>query len=77
MVWQGSQHHVTHIERRWRTPEGPAFSVKTEQGPSFELHYNEMADLWTIRLHADLDSEPLESADWAEDDHERNNHNHH
>jgi hypothetical protein len=76
VVWQGRRLPVTHIERRWRTPEGPAFSVETEQGVSFELLYDEVDDLWTIKPQSDFDSEARESAEQAEDSLERNSHNH-
>ena len=49
MVWQGQRYPVTRIESRWRTPEGPAFCVRTETGERFELHYHEAQDGWTIR----------------------------
>ena len=49
MVWQGRRFPVAGIERRWRTPEGPAFYVGTEQGILFELRYDELEDAWAIR----------------------------
>ena len=76
VVWRGRRFPVTHIERRWRTPEGPAFSVETEQGVSFELLYNEADDLWTIQPHPGFDLETFESAQQAEDELEDSNHNH-
>jgi hypothetical protein len=49
VVWKGHRYAVAHIERRWRTPEGPAFSVQTESGVKFELHYQEIEDAWAIQ----------------------------
>lgn len=71
---------MARIERRWRTPEGPAFSVDTDQGIPFELHYSELEDVWTIQALAELDSEAPEPGDQAEDrfvhdSHNRDQHN--
>jgi hypothetical protein len=49
VVWRGRRFAVDHVEARWRTPAGPAFSVRTETGERFELHYDELDDRWTIR----------------------------
>jgi hypothetical protein len=77
VVWRGRRLPVTHIERRWRTPEGPAFSVETEQGARFDLHYDELEDHWAIQPHPGSDSEVLESAEQAEDSLERSSHEDH
>jgi hypothetical protein len=76
VVWQGSRLPVTHIERRWRRPRGPAFSVETEQGISFKLSYDERDDLWTIQPYPGFDLDALESTQQAKDLLEGNNHNH-
>lgn len=47
--WHGRRFEVDRVERRWRTPEGPAFRVITTTGTKFDLYYAEGADLWTIR----------------------------
>jgi hypothetical protein len=57
VVWQGRRFPVVRIERRWRTPEGPAFWVETETGIPFELHYGELEEIWTIRPHSDFNRE--------------------
>jgi hypothetical protein len=49
LVWQGVRRLVTCVEERWRTPRGPAFRARTEDGILFELHYREMDDRWAIR----------------------------
>ena len=71
MVWQGRRLPVTRIERRWRTPEGPAFCVETERGIPFELHYSELEDVWTIQPLSDLDPdlpEPTPRTDTGSED---------
>jgi hypothetical protein len=75
VVWQGRRLAVVRIERRWRTPEGPAFSVDTDRGIAFELHYSELEDVWTIRALAALDPEALEPGDQAEDSFAHDSHN--
>jgi len=49
LVWQGRRYRVARVEDRWRTPEGPGFRVHTEGGTTFDLHYHEQADRWSIR----------------------------
>jgi aminotransferase len=48
IVWQGHRHLVAQVEERWRTPQGPAFRVRTESGERFDLHYHELDDRWTV-----------------------------
>ncbi len=50
VAWQGRRYPVVRVEQRWRTPEGPAFRVRTEPGAVFNLHYHESEDRWAIRL---------------------------
>jgi hypothetical protein len=50
IVWQGRRHSVVQIERRWQSPEGPAFCVSTETGIRFQLHYHQVAHRWAINL---------------------------
>jgi hypothetical protein len=50
VVWEGRRYIVTEVEARWRTPDGPAFHVRTEPEESFELHYHELEDTWSVRL---------------------------
>ncbi|MGC9335131.1 MAG: hypothetical protein ACP5JJ_13345 [Anaerolineae bacterium] len=49
MTWQGCRHQIERVEQRWRTPEGPAFRVRTDQGILFDIHYHELEDRWTVR----------------------------
>ncbi len=76
VAWQGHRLPVIRIEQRWRTPEGPAFSVETEGGARFELHYHELEDRWMIQPHPAFDSDALESAQPAKDELQGSNHNH-
>jgi hypothetical protein len=48
VVWQGRRYAVTRVEQRWRTPEGPAFRVRVEPEGTFELHYDELEDHWSL-----------------------------
>ena len=75
MVWKGKRLPVVRIARRWRTPEGPAFSVDTGQGLPFELHYSELGDVWTIQPLAESDSTAPGPGDQAEERlaHDRHN----
>ena len=53
IVWQGCRHPIAQVQRRWRTPEGPAFAVITETGELFQVQYIETEHCWTVRpLHA-------------------------
>jgi len=45
---QGLRCAVVEVEQRWRTPEGPAFRVRTEAGDRLELHYSEPKDRWSV-----------------------------
>jgi histidinol-phosphate/aromatic aminotransferase/cobyric acid decarboxylase-like protein len=46
VIWQGRRYPVAHVEARWRTPEGPAFRVRTESGHIFDLAYHEAEGCW-------------------------------
>jgi hypothetical protein len=48
VIWQGHRYPVTEVEQRWRTPDGPAFRVRTRARGRFDLHYREDSDCWTI-----------------------------
>ncbi len=48
LVWRAQRYAIVQIERRWQSPEGPAFCVGTETGERFELHYHERAQQWMI-----------------------------
>ena len=57
VFWQGQRYPVVEVERRWRTPDGPAFWVRTEPGESgsraaqrFQVQYYELEDRWTVQL---------------------------
>jgi hypothetical protein len=48
-VWEGERKEVEAIKRRWHTPAGPAFLVRTGDGRHFTLAYDEAADTWDIQ----------------------------
>ncbi|HEY67289.1 MAG: hypothetical protein DRI79_11725 [Chloroflexi bacterium] len=48
-VWEEERVEVEEIERRWRTPSGPAFRVRAAGGRRFTLTYDEAADAWDVR----------------------------
>jgi hypothetical protein len=50
VIWQGQRYAVSRVEQRWRTPDGPGFCVRSEDGCRFELHYHEARDGWTVRV---------------------------
>ena len=47
-VWSDKRHVVQVVERAWRTPDGPYFLVRTEEGGFFELAYDEAEDVWNV-----------------------------
>jgi hypothetical protein len=77
VVWQGRRFSVARIERRWRTPEGPAFCVETEAGVPFELCYSELEKVWSIQPLSDFDPEVPELEGRAKGRSEGENHNLH
>ncbi|MGD2206211.1 MAG: hypothetical protein PVH17_05485 [Anaerolineae bacterium] len=46
--WEGRRHVVTEVEARWRTPDGPAFRLRTGSGDRFDVHHHELEDQWRI-----------------------------
>ena len=55
LIWQGQEYEVTKVEVRWRTPEGPAFRVRTQSGERFDLLYREAEDEWVLGTLPDAD----------------------
>jgi hypothetical protein len=49
LLRQGERLLIQTIEARWRTPDGPCFRVRTEDGQVFELSYREPTGEWEIR----------------------------
>ncbi len=47
-TWRGERHLVAAVERAWRTPSGPHFRVRTQDGARFELAYDEQTDEWEL-----------------------------
>jgi hypothetical protein len=48
-LWEGERLEVVEVERQWRTPTGPAFRVRTVEGRTFTLAYDEAADTWDVQ----------------------------
>jgi hypothetical protein len=48
-LWEGERLEVAEVERRWRTPTGPAFRVRAVDGRVFTLAYDEAADAWDVQ----------------------------
>jgi hypothetical protein len=53
VVWEGERFPVVRVDRRWRTPEGPAFRVETGPGEVFDLLYVESDDRWNIQRYSE------------------------
>lgn len=48
-LWKGERREVEEVERRWRSPNGLAFRVRTPDGRRFTLAYNEASDTWIVQ----------------------------
>jgi hypothetical protein len=46
----GQRCAIVEVEQRWRTPDGPAFRVRTEAGDRLDLCYFESEDRWTAAV---------------------------
>jgi len=51
-LWEGKRLEVVEIERQWRTPSGPTFRVRVEDGRRFTLAYDEASDAWNVRNYS-------------------------
>jgi hypothetical protein len=47
-AWQGQRLRVAALLTRWRSPIGPGFRVRSEDGRIFDLTYNERKDAWQM-----------------------------
>jgi hypothetical protein len=63
LMWRGRHYVIDCVEARWRTPRGPAFSVLTETGERFELHYDELDVRWMIQERRNEHSFVVDSDD--------------
>ena len=43
-LWEGQWLEVAEVERRWRTPDGPVFRVRSSDGRRFALAYEEAGE---------------------------------
>jgi hypothetical protein len=48
LEWQGTTRAVRLVLRRWRSPQGVGFWVRTEDGQDFALFYDESREEWSI-----------------------------
>mgnify|MGYP005833642941 CR=1 FL=1 len=49
LTHEGCRYHVVEVERRWLTPHGPRFRVRTETGERFLLMYDTTTDSWQVK----------------------------
>lgn len=47
-TWKGRPYEVVETERRWRTPGGPRFRVRTSDGQRWLLAYDETERTWEL-----------------------------
>jgi hypothetical protein len=47
-TWQGQRREVAQVLERWRAPAGKGFRVRTQDGGTFTLLYDEHDDVWQI-----------------------------
>jgi hypothetical protein len=47
-TWKGQAYEVVETERRWRTPGGPRFRVRTSDGQRWLLAYDEAEQAWGL-----------------------------
>ena len=52
VIWEGCRYQVERVEGRWRTPEGPGFRVRVEEGILFDIGYHELEDRWSVQRMA-------------------------
>ena len=58
VVWQGRRCQVEAVVARWRTPDGPAFRVRTQFAQLFDLRYHELEGRWSV-----VQAEPASGSD--------------
>ena len=46
-IWQGEENRIKTIDKAWQEPGSKLFKVTTEEGKSYNLCYNLIADKWT------------------------------
>jgi hypothetical protein len=49
LTWEAERLEIAEILAEWRTPSAKNFRVRTRDGRSFELSYNEPSGEWQIR----------------------------
>lgn len=48
LTWQGQRLSVAALLARWRSPQGPGFRVRSQDGQVFDLLYLEREDRWQV-----------------------------
>ena len=46
--WDSQRLEIAAVEASWHTPGGERFRVRTTDGQTFELHYAERDDRWSV-----------------------------
>lgn len=46
--WQERRLAVEAVEDEWRTPRGPAFRLRCEEGLAFVVVFDEAGDCWEV-----------------------------
>lgn len=64
-TWEGERLEVAEVLGSWRTPDGKRFRVRTTEGLSFDLLYQEAEDEWRIEMIQIRDHGREHSADYA------------
>ena len=54
--WEGQRRVIEEISATKRTPDGMRFVVRTNEGETFELSYDESTDQWEILFQAAKES---------------------
>ena len=47
--WKGQEHRVKRVESEWQEPGERHFRLRTEDDRTFDLCYDENADMWLVR----------------------------
>ena len=48
LYWESQRLEIAAVEANWHTPGGEHFRVRTTDGQTFELHYAERDDRWSV-----------------------------
>lgn len=48
ITWRGFRAAIASVVNAWRTPDGPAFRVRLDDGALIELQFDEQRDQWLL-----------------------------